>query len=235
MEDLLDGKVFHTKIDEQIVFSDLDQDEEAIWSLLLASGYLRVESVVQDEEWMEREYGLVLTNKEVRIMFMRMIRGWFAGRNAQVYNAFVEALLQDDLEGMNEYMNELACEMFSTFDTGKKPSGRSEPERFYHGFVLGLLVDLKGRYSVTSNRESGFGRYDVMLEPVDEKDAAVIIEFKVFRPAREKSLEDTVKAALRQIEDKRYEAGLVARGIPAERIRKYGFAFQGKTVLVRRG
>lgn len=235
MEDLLDGKVFHTKIDEQIVFSDLDQDEEAIWSLLLASGYLRVESVVQDEEWMEREYGLVLTNKEVRIMFMRMIRGWFAGRNAQVYNAFVEALLQDDLEGMNEYMNELVCEMFSTFDTGKKPSGRSEPERFYHGFVLGLLVDLKGRYSVTSNRESGFGRYDVMLEPVDEKDAAVIIEFKVFRPAREKSLEDTVKAALRQIEDKRYEAGLVARGIPAERIRKYGFAFQGKTVLVRRG
>ena len=235
MEDLLDGKVFHTKIDEQIVFSDLDQDEEAIWSLLLASGYLRVESVVQDEEWMEREYGLVLTNKEVRIMFMRMIRGWFAGRNAQVYNAFVEALLQDDLEGMNEYMNELACEMFSAFDTGKKPSGRSEPERFYHGFVLGLLVDLKGRYSVTSNRESGFGRYDVMLEPVDEKDAAVIIEFKVFRPAREKSLEDTVKAALRQIEDKRYEAGLVARGIPAERIRKYGFAFQGKTVLVRRG
>ena len=235
MEDLLDGKVFHTKIDEQIVFSDLDQDEEAIWSLLLASGYLRVESVVQDEEWMEREYGLVLTNKEVRIMFMRMIRGWFAGRNAQVYNAFVEALLQDDLEGMNEYMNELACEMFSTFDTGKKPSGRSEPERFYHGFVLGLLVDLKGRYSVTSNRESGFGRYDVMLEPVDEKDAAVIIEFKVFRPAREKSLEDTVKAALRQIEDKRYEAELVARGIPAERIRKYGFAFQGKTVLVRRG
>lgn len=235
MEDLLDGKVFHTKIDEQIVFSDLDQDEEAIWSLLLASGYLRVESVVQDEEWMEREYGLVLTNKEVRIMFMRMIRGWFAGRNAQVYNAFVEALLQDDLEGMNEYMNELACEMFSTFDTGKKPSGRSEPERFYHGFVLGLLVDLKGRYSVTSNRESGFGRYDVMLEPVDEKDAAVIIEFKVFKPARERSLEDTVKAALRQIEDKRYEAGLVAKGIPAERIRKYGFAFEGKTVLAGRG
>ena len=144
----------------------------------------------------------------------------------------MEALLQDDLEGMNEYMNELACEMFSTFDTGKKPSGRSEPERFYHGFVLGLLVDLKGRYSVTSNRESGFGRYDVMLEPKKENDDAIILEFKVFQPRKEQSLEDTAAAALKQIEEKDYAAVLRAKGIAQERIRKYGVAFQGKEVLI---
>ncbi|MCI8638098.1 MAG: hypothetical protein HFG41_02840, partial [Coprococcus sp.] len=121
--------------------------------------------------------------------------------------------------------------VFSSFDAGRKPS-KKEPERFYHGFVLGLMVELRGRYVLTSNRESGFGRYDVMLEPLNQKDDAVILEFKVFQPRREKELIDTVEAALRQIEEKNYETALVAKGIAKERIRKYGFAFRGNEVLI---
>ncbi|GFI07646.1 hypothetical protein IMSAGC007_00088 [Lachnospiraceae bacterium] len=231
MEDLLEGKALHTEIDEQIIFNQLDQKESAIWSLLLAGGYLRVERFSFDEEWGREEYDLVLTNKEVRTMFEGMFRDWFAGSSAS-YNEFVESLLRGDLEEMNEYMNCVTEETFSFFDTGKKPSKAPEPERFYHGFVLGLLAELRGRYILTSNRESGFGRYDVMLEPLHDTDDAIIIEFKVFRPAKEKSLEEALKAAHAQIDEKKYTAVLETKGISPERIRKYGFAFEGKKVLI---
>ncbi len=231
MEDLLEGKALHTEIDEQIIFNQLDASESAIWSLLLASGYLRVENYTFLEEWGREEYDLVLTNKEVRVMFERMIRGWFAG-NGSVYNEFVEALLRGNEKEMNIYMNKVSLATFSFFDAGKKPSEAAEPERFYHGFVLGLLAELRGRYAVTSNRESGFGRYDVMLEPLNGTDDAFILEFKVYDPEEESTLEDTVKAALDQIEERRYAAALEAKGIAPERIRAYGFAFEGKKVLI---
>ena len=133
---------------------------------------------------------------------------------------------------MNEYMNQIAGNTFSYFDTGKRASGKAEPERFYHGFVLGLMVQMEDCYTVTSNRESGFGRYDIMLEPKKENLDAILIEFKVFNPRRDNSLEDTVQAALLQIEEKKYAQTLIAKGISEERIRKYGFAFKGKEVLV---
>ena len=231
MEDLLDGKSIGVEVDEQIVFSELDENESSIWSLLLASGYLKVERYRMDEEWGTDKYELSLTNKEVRIMFRKLIKGWF-GKSIFAYNAFVKALLRADVKGMNAYMNKVALDTISYFDTGKKPSEVAEPERFYHGFVLGLIVDLTGRYTVTSNRESGFGRYDVMLEPCHEEDDAMILEFKVYDPEEENTLSDTVKSALAQIEEKQYSSVLEVKGIAAERIRKYGFAFEGKKVLI---
>lgn len=236
-EGLLMGEAMTAEIDEQIVYDQLDDNEPAIWSLLLASGYLKVRDLKRYTsdygEWKE-EYKLEVTNFEVRTMFRNMVRSWFASGSCG-YNDFVKALFLGDVDAMNEYMNRVAETTFSSFDTGKKPS-RSEPERFYHGFVLGLMVELSGRYILTSNRESGFGRYDVMLEPVKpDRDDGIILEFKVFQPKKEENLEDTVKAALNQIEEKKYGALLAARGIPAERIHNYGFAFRGKEVLIREG
>ena len=231
-EDLLKGKVIRCGVDEQIVYNQLDMDETAIWSLLLASGYLKVLNYERMELVGDREvlYDLALTNYEVKRMFYSMIRGWFKSIKGD-YNDFIEALLRDDMEEMNIYMNRITRDVFSYFDTGKTPSD-SEPEKFYHGFVLGLMIELTGEYIVTSNRESGFGRYDIMLEPVDKKKNAIIIEFKVRNPKKEKSLEETVETALKQIEEKQYEAVLMLKGIEVDCIKKYGFAFEGKEVLI---
>ena len=236
-EELLLGNHLQVPIDEQIVYNQLDDNEDAIWSLLLASGYLKVLDYDRMENLEPGEevcYELAVTNREVQIMFEGMVKSWFKKTKGD-YNDFIKAMLMKDVDAMNEYMNQMSLELFSSFDTGKRASKKAQPERFYHGFVLGLMVDLKREYIVTSNRESGFGRYDVVIEPKNPKEnPAVILEFKVFNHRREASLEETVAAALAQIEEKRYDVALLAKGIPADRIYKYGFAFEGKTVLIEK-
>ena len=230
---LLEGGAVRSEIDEQIVYDQLDMDESAIWSLLLASGYLAVKKVETIQsgygDW-KQVYTLKLTDFEVQVMFRRMVRNWFAPA-ASSYNGFSCAFLEGDVEAMNVFINRVARGTFSFFDTAGDPE-HAEPEKFYHGFVLGMMVELSDKYRLTSNRESGFGRYDIMLMPYrDDLDAAVM-EFKVFNPRKEKTLEDTAENALKQIEEKEYVTELEENGIPAERIRKYGFAFRGKEVLI---
>lgn len=231
-EFLLKDESIRATIDEQIVYDLLDQDEQAVWSLLLASGYLTVKNfetyTTEFGEW-KQEYELKLTNFEVKIMFRNMFRKWFSSTDSD-YNDFIKALLHDDMDAMNHYMNKVSLATFSYFDTGKGPLG-NEPERFYHGFVLGLIVELTDKYVITSNRESGFGRYDIIMEPRRPENDAIIIEFKV-QHSSEKNLADTVQKALEQIEERNYQSALLSRGIPEERIRKYGFAFCGKKVLI---
>ncbi len=233
MEVLLQGKSIKTEINEQIIFSQLDGSAGALFSLLLATGYLRVENLEYVGRLKKKVYTLALTNMEVESMFENMVNGWFGGENSVCYNEFIHALLNDNVRKMNTFMNQVALQTFSAFDSGSKPSKKTEPERFYHGFVLGMVVTLRERYQVCSNRESGYGRYDVMMKPYDKKDKAFIFEFKVIDlDEDEKTLEDTVVKAHAQIEEKQYEAELIAEGCLPENIRKYGFAFQGKQCLI---
>ena len=231
MEDLLAGKSFQTEIDEEIIFEQLQRKKGAIWSLFLAGGYLKVVKSEFDVSSGRYSYELALTNQEVKMLFEDMVEGWFSDETVP-YNDFLKAFLAKDLDYMNEYMNRVAEATFSTFDTGRNPSDDTNPERFYHGFVLGLIVELAGKYRVTSNRESGFGRYDVMLEPLEKTKDAFVLEFKVFNPRKEKTLEDTVANALQQINEKDYDCELLSRGVQKENIFHYGFAFEGKKVLI---
>ena len=231
MEALLTGQHIFTILDEQIVFQELDDNEQAIWSLLLASGYLKVERSPEDETDDNQQYELSITNKEVEKMFRNMIQGWFkktSGPNSD----FIKALFMNDVEYMNQFMNEISIKMFSSFDVGRHPSQKMEPERFYHGFVLGLIVELADRYYISSNRESGFGRYDVMLEPINKSDRAFIFEFKVYNPAKDSDLKAAAENALLQIEQRKYNNVLIERGVAQEQIYCYGFAFEGKKVLI---
>ena len=236
LETLIRGEKINVIIDEQIVFSELDYSEDAVWSLMLASGYLKV---ISSEELnlvreSENEYELAITNREILFMFRKMILRWFTPAKRET-NEFIKALINGDVESMNAYMNDVALQTFSSFDSGKKEPDKRAPENFYHGFVLGLMVDQTENYIITSNRESGYGRYDIMLEPIDKSNEnlpCIVIEFKVINPKKEKTLEETVEAALNQIEDKEYDAELVKRGVKKENIHHYGFAFRGKNVLI---
>ena len=235
LETLIKGEKINVIIDEQIVFSELDYSEDAVWSLMLASGYLKV---ISSEELnlireSDNEYELAITNREILFMFRKMILRWFTPAKMET-NEFIKALINGDVESMNAYMNKVTLKTISYFDSGNSPSDE-EPERFFNGLVLGLMVDQTENYIITSNRESGYGRYDIMLEPIDKSNEnlpCIVIEFKVINPKKEKTLEETVEAALKQIEDKGYDAELIKKGIKRENIHHYGFAFRGKKVLI---
>lgn len=234
MEELLQGREIVVNFDEQIVFEQLEQDENAIWSLMLASGYLKATEVEYRGILRDPWYHLMITNLETTAMFSSLFKGWFYQSRSN-YNQFVKALLNSDLDAMNYYMNQISMATFSYFDMSGKEDGSGAPERFYHGFVLGLIADQIDQYEICSNRESGFGRYDVMMiprKPGNRRCPAIIMEFKVHNSKKEETLEETVDHALDQIEAMNYDAQLFARGFERKEIRHYGFAFEGKKVLI---
>ena len=228
MEDLLNGKEIVVNFDEQIVFDQLGKNDSAIWSLMMASGYLTASEVEYRGELRTPWYHLKITNLETRAMFNQMFIDWF-GSVQESYGRLVQALIKGDIESMNAYMNRITLSTFSFFDVGGE---YQEPERFYHGFVLGLMAEQTENYILRSNRESGFGRYDVMMIPKREELPGIIMEFKVRSSRKERTLEETVKAALTQIEENNYDEELLTLGVKKERILHYGFAFDGKEVLI---
>ena len=226
IETLMMGESLHKEFYEHFSFRDLDKDEQNIWPLLLASGYVKADNVVSDQRI---ECDLSFTNKETRIAFMYIFSRW--NETSYEYRSFCDSFLKGDLEKMNECMNQIAMSVISIYDVGRKPSEKA-PERFYHGFVLGLLLPLEKKFKITSNRESGLFRYDVMFKPKNNQYDAIIVEFKVRDEKKEGSLEETARAALDQINEKNYAQELINEGIEEDRIRKYGFAFEGKRVLI---
>ena len=233
METLLAGESLETEIDEEIVFNQISNTQNAIWSLMLAAGYLKIENSAVDAQTGESSYKLRLTNLEVKLMFRKLISGWFA-ENGVCYSEFINAMKKGDLEEMNYYLGDILLRMASSFDGANEVSEETQPERFYHGLVLGLVATERD-YHVTSNAESGLGRCDVLMIPKNsapETLPAFVLEFKLFDKKREQTLEDTVTRALEQIREKAYDTAILSQGIPKERIRHYGFGFQGKTVLI---
>ena len=228
IEQLMSGEKVHKEINENITFQYLDGDENSLWSLLLSVGYIKAENVVHKVDTIECDVSV--TNKEVMAMFRTEILGMF--RNGfSVYNRFVKALLEHNIEDMNDYLSEIACTSMSYFDVGNEKEART-PENFYHGLILGLIVTLRDRYRIVSNRESGRGRYDIAMYPLEKNQDAFLMEFKVWDKKKEKNLEETVESAFRQIEEKKYDAELIKRGVKKENIHHYGFAFEGKKVLI---
>lgn len=221
IETLLRGEEITVPINFETIIVGIEQNEDNIWGLLLGTGYLKITEVVN---FAESVYKVKLPNYEIKNLFEGIIRDWFSNK---VIGNDLRSIL-NDLVTLNLYEFErkfivLVRQMFSFMDVGENTA-----ENFYHAFVLGMLVGLKGTYYVNSNRESGFGRYDIMLEPKDKNGNSFIIEFKVLDDMLETTIEQTIENAKKQIIEKRYEENLIERGF--KNITKIVFAFKGKDV-----
>lgn len=224
IEQLIAGNTIEKYVNENIVFDSVFSQSDAVWSFLLFSGYLSFDKIYLKEELL---YGLLrLPNLEVKSFYKIVILEWLKNRiSMNNYSIMLNSLVSGDINEFKNIFYDFVLKSFSAFDTGGK-----EPEKFYHAFVLGMLVSLSENYEVKSNKESGYGRYDVMVIPKNPRLRGVIIEFKK-TSAKEGSLDKAVSLALNQIEEKQYALELAARGI--KDILKLGIAFDGKKVLVK--
>ena len=223
IERLMKGEAIEAKVNLETIIVGIENNEDNIWGLLVGTGYLKVTEVV---DLVENIYKVKIVNNEIRILFSQIIRDWFSNKViGNDLNSIMKDLVTLNLEEFKEKFKILVMQMFSYMDVGKDTA-----ENFYHAFVLGMLVSLKDTYVVNSNRESGMGRYDIMLEPKDKNANSFIMEFKVFKQDKEKDIEETIANAKKQIEDKQYETSLRERGFT--NITKMVFAFDGKEVKV---
>ncbi|MCD8083401.1 MAG: ATP-binding protein [Clostridiales bacterium] len=223
-EVMLGGSSIVTEIDESITYEELKGNSKTIWSWFLTTGYVKVIKAT------DTGYEIRLTNHEVQKAFYKLVKKWFEPSYDE-YTYFIRMLLLGDREGMQRYMEKVAMQTFSFFDVGNGLTENDRAEQFYHGFTIGLIADLNRTHILTSNRESGIGRYDICIEPKDKSQDGILIEFKLFDPGEEQTLEETANRALEQIKRMNYETDLRMRGV--SKIRKYGFAFQGKKVWIK--
>ena len=221
IERLLKDEPIEVKINLETVIQGIEQNEDNIWGLLLGTGYLKVEETVDISEGI---YKVQLPNNEIKLLFREIIRDWFSNKViGNDLNSIMKDLVTLNLSEFEKKFRILTTQMFSYMDVGQNTA-----ENFYHAFVLGMLVALKDTYYVNSNRESGMGRYDIMLEPKDKDGNSFIMEFKVLEDMEESTIEETIENAKKQIEEKHYEENLKERGFT--NITKIIFAFSGKEV-----
>lgn len=226
-EALIKRESIRKTIEENIVFADLSENKatNAVWSFLIFSGYLTFKNAAIENG--QKYADLLIPNDEVTWFFRSVINSWCKNNIGEKrYNMMLNSLVSGEVEKFKELFTDFVLKSFSMFDV----SGQ-EPEKFYHAFVLGMLVSLTNEYVIRSNRESGLGRYDVMLVPRDRSKLGIIIEFKKRSEYHKETLEQAVAAALKQIEDKKYEQELNVHGI--DKILKLGIAFDGKNVLIK--
>ena len=220
MERLLKGEEIEAIIDQETIINGIEQNEDNIWGLLVGTGYLKVTEKSPDK--LSKICKVQLPNYEIKFLFSDIIIDWFRDK---VIGNDLTSILKDlttlNLSEFEKKFDVLVRQMFSFMDVGENTA-----ENFYHAFVLGMLVGLRDTYYVNSNRESGFGRYDIMLEPHDKSANSFIMEFKVLENKEEKTIEDTIEKAKMQIEEKGYEQNLQERGFM--NITKMVFAFKGK-------
>jgi len=258
-ERLLQGHSITTQLDKSISWNEITWNDTNIWSFMVATGYLKVINTIkltneEDDDIDNIQYEIMITNNETLNMFYYFINKCISN-NENYYNQFIQALLRGDRSSMQDYLQDLAINCFSYWDVGsskfeppkpKEKLGQNKeilkeqekqekivlPEKFYHGLILGLVAELWNQYVITSNRESGIGRYDCILNPKDKSKLAYILEFKVCHPKREKTLKQALKVGLQQIQNENYAQILLEDGVPKENIKKFAFAFKGKDVLV---
>ena len=221
IERLLKDEAIEVTVNQETIITGIEEDEENIWGLLVGTGYLKVVETVNISESL---YKVKIVNNEIKFLFSEIIDEWF--RNKVIgndLNTILKDLVTLNLSEFEKKFRILVVQMFSYLDVGENTA-----ENFYHAFVLGMLVGLKDTYYVNSNRESGLGRYDIMLEPKEKSANAFIMEFKVLEDLEENTIEETIANAKKQIEEKQYEASLKERGYT--NITKMVFAFRGKEV-----
>jgi hypothetical protein len=222
IEELLNGGVIEKRIEEGVVFADLEKNPDTIWALLLFSGYLTLDATPVHG----KPCKLRLPNIEVKELYASMVLDWFESTiHDTKYRELLDSLVNGDVATFSRIFKNFLDSSVSLFDVTAE-----EPEKTYHAFVLGMLVGLKDRYEVKSNRESGYGRYDVMLIPKDPADLGLVMEFKKVDSSEKTSLETAAKSALKQIDDKNYTQELLDRGV--NRILYLGLAFKSKKVLI---
>ena len=221
IERLLKDEEIEVPINLETIIVGIENNEDNIWGLMLGTGYLKVTKTINLAEHI---YKVKLPNYEIKLLFQQIIKDWFRNKvMGNDLNSILKDLVTLNIDEFEMKFQVLVKEMFSYLDVGENTA-----ENFYHAFVLGMLVGLKDTYYVNSNRESGYGRYDIMLEPKEKTGNSFIIEFKVNKKDKEKTLEDTIKNAKKQIEEKGYEANLKEKGYT--NITKIVFAFKGKEV-----